>query len=62
MIFPEGTLISKDTLPISRKYADKMGYVRFANMNTVHLADGCPVRLTLITPSSLVQPVSIPPF
>lgn len=27
MIFPEGTLISKDTYPISKKYADKMGFV-----------------------------------
>ena len=28
MIFPEGTLVSKDTRPLSKKYADKMGFVR----------------------------------
>lgn len=27
MIFPEGTLISKNTLPISKKYADKNNLV-----------------------------------
>lgn len=27
-IFPEGTLVSKDTRPLSKKYADKMGIVR----------------------------------
>jgi 1-acyl-sn-glycerol-3-phosphate acyltransferase len=27
MIFPEGTLVSKDTYPISKKYADKMNLV-----------------------------------
>lgn len=28
ILFPEGTLVSKDTRPISRKYAEKMGIVR----------------------------------
>jgi len=27
MIFPEGTLVSKDTRPISKKYAEKIGVV-----------------------------------
>lgn len=28
ILYPEGTLISKDTRPISKKYADKLGIVR----------------------------------
>lgn len=28
IIYPEGTLVSKDTRPISKKFADKMGIVR----------------------------------
>lgn len=28
ILFPEGTLVSKDTRPISSKYAEKMGVVR----------------------------------
>lgn len=28
IIYPEGTLVSKDTRPLSKKYADKMGIVR----------------------------------
>lgn len=28
IIFPEGTLVSKDTRPLSKKYADKTGIVR----------------------------------
>jgi len=27
LLYPEGTLVSKDTRPISRKFADKMGIV-----------------------------------
>lgn len=27
MIFPEGTLVSKDTRPVSKKFADKCGIV-----------------------------------
>lgn len=27
LLYPEGTLISKDTRPISKKFADKMGIV-----------------------------------
>ena len=28
ILFPEGTLVSKDTRPVSSKYAEKMGVVR----------------------------------
>ena len=28
ILYPEGTLVSKDTRPVSKKYADKMGIVR----------------------------------
>lgn len=28
IIYPEGTLVSKDTRPLSKKYADKVGIVR----------------------------------
>ena len=28
ILYPEGTLVSKDTRPLSKKYADKMGIVR----------------------------------
>lgn len=28
ILYPEGTLVSKDTRPISKKYADKLGIVR----------------------------------
>lgn len=27
MVFPEGTLVSRDTRPLSKKYADKIGIV-----------------------------------
>lgn len=30
ILYPEGTLVSKDTRPVSKKYADKMGLVRAA--------------------------------
>lgn len=29
MVYPEGTLVSKDTRPQSKKFADKMGIVRY---------------------------------
>lgn len=29
MLYPEGTLVSRDTRPISKKYADKLGIVSF---------------------------------
>ena len=29
ILYPEGTLVSKDTRPISKKYADKLGIVGF---------------------------------
>jgi 1-acyl-sn-glycerol-3-phosphate acyltransferase len=29
-LYPEGTLVSKDTRPISKRFADKMGIVRSA--------------------------------
>ncbi|KIK98802.1 hypothetical protein PAXRUDRAFT_823470 [Paxillus rubicundulus Ve08.2h10] len=32
ILFPEGTLVSKDTRPISRKYAEKMGVPDFCNV------------------------------
>lgn len=32
LLYPEGTLVSKDTRPISRKFAEKMGIVRFAKV------------------------------
>ncbi|PWN50630.1 acyltransferase-domain-containing protein [Violaceomyces palustris] len=32
MIFPEGTLVSSDTRPLSKKYADKMGYQDLENL------------------------------
>lgn len=28
LLYPEGTLVSKDTRPVSKKYADKLGIVR----------------------------------
>ena len=28
ILYPEGTLVSKDTRPVSKKYADKLGIVR----------------------------------
>ena len=28
ILYPEGTLVSRDTRPLSKKYADKMGIVR----------------------------------
>ena len=28
MLYPEGTLVSPNTRPVSKKYADKMGIVR----------------------------------
>ena len=30
ILYPEGTLVSKDTRPVSKKYADKLGIVRKA--------------------------------
>jgi 1-acyl-sn-glycerol-3-phosphate acyltransferase len=30
LLYPEGTLVSKDTRPISRKFAEKIGVVRTA--------------------------------
>ena len=31
ILYPEGTLVSKDTRPVSKKYADKLGIVRSRN-------------------------------
>jgi 1-acyl-sn-glycerol-3-phosphate acyltransferase len=35
LLYPEGTLVSKDTRPISRKFADKMGIVCSVLISTV---------------------------
>jgi 1-acyl-sn-glycerol-3-phosphate acyltransferase len=32
VLYPEGTLVSKDTRPISRKFADKMGIVSLTKL------------------------------
>lgn len=29
ILYPEGTLVSRDTRPVSKKYADKLGIVSF---------------------------------
>jgi len=39
MIFPEGTLVSNNTQPISKKYAEKMGYVSSVFVDTVAIVD-----------------------
>jgi 1-acyl-sn-glycerol-3-phosphate acyltransferase len=36
MIFPEGTLVSKDTRPLSKKYADKEGIVASSAVLPLH--------------------------
>ena len=33
ILYPEGTLVSKDTRPISKKFADKLGIVSTSNMS-----------------------------
>ena len=35
ILYPEGTLVSKDTRPLSKKYADKMGIVRSMSFLTL---------------------------
>lgn len=35
MLYPEGTLVSKDTRPRSKKYADKMGIVSLSPVHHV---------------------------
>lgn len=37
ILYPEGTLVSKDTRPLSKKYADKMGIVRSKSYLTLAL-------------------------
>jgi len=34
-LYPEGTLVSKETRPISKKFADKLGIVRFHTHSTM---------------------------
>ena len=36
-LYPEGTLVSKDTRPISKKFADKLGIVRLHTHSTMIL-------------------------
>lgn len=36
LLYPEGTLVSKDTRPISKKFADKMGIVRPSRAAFLH--------------------------
>ena len=37
ILFPEGTLVSRDTRPISRRYAEKLGVVRLSLLSVVTL-------------------------
>ena len=34
IIYPEGTLVSSDTRPVSKKYAEKMGFVSVPSLST----------------------------
>ena len=34
IIYPEGTVVSKDTRPVSKKFADKLNIVRFIYLLT----------------------------
>ena len=45
ILYPEGTLVSKDTRPISKKYADKLGIVRNPFLRLyAHLPFSSPAR------------------
>ena len=33
ILYPEGTLVSRDTRPISKKFADKLGIVKFSPLS-----------------------------
>ena len=35
IIYPEGTLVSSDTRPVSKKYAEKMGFVSVLSLSAV---------------------------
>ena len=37
IIYPEGTLVSSDTRPVSKKYAEKMGFVSVPPLSTFFL-------------------------
>lgn len=58
MIFPEGTLVSRDTRPLSKKYADKIGIVRlyYFNLNmepsSFHLSHQSDLQHTLLPRST----------
>lgn len=44
VLYPEGTLVSQDTRPKSKKYADKMGIVRISYLLCFH----CNTQTTLL--------------
>jgi lysocardiolipin and lysophospholipid acyltransferase len=46
ILYPEGTLVSKDTRPISRKFADKMGIVSSNAFNLVNGVSHLDLRMT----------------
>jgi hypothetical protein len=62
IIFPEGTLVSPDTVPISQKYAEKMGLVCPASYPCHAAYSLIFSRSTHGTCSSLAQQASTRPF
>lgn len=61
ILYPEGTLVSKDTRPISKKYADKMGIVSGATLYSLVLANGrCTAGHGTHTPSEIDWPALQP--
>ena len=57
ILYPEGTLVSKDTRPISKKYAEKLGIVRIVPLFSIIacLSTLCllPARLHAYAPPAL---------
>jgi len=54
ILYPEGTLVSRDTRPISKKFADKLGIVSSRPYLLLFHTDYCPaVRSDTHTPSKV---------
>jgi len=56
ILFPEGTLVSRDTRPISRRYAEKLGVVRICVLcivMTKHYLIKSPTSITSSFPAQL---------
>lgn len=61
ILYPEGTLVSKDTKPLSKKFADKIGIVSLAVLHSWQTLSNTPSIIARYVTQS-PSPVNRPPL